>query len=224
MLEVHQRADRPLGKDSAARSRSRSSTGSACTTSAMTLCGRSGAMSGELVRLERLGGGDQLARIHRLDERFAHRIGNLDQDLAVAVRLDEVPDGEPLLERQRLEDVGDVGGCSRSSLARSSARCCLCTSLSTGSVLGHLLALDQAFRPSSASAASPPLRAGCTADPRLRAAPARRSRRLGQGICAAPMRAEMVAMRPAMIRAFRGRGRSAAGSAGSPRARPPAPR
>ena len=46
--------------------------------------------------------------VHVRDERFAHRIGDLEQDLAVAVGLDQVPDDEPLLERQRLQDVGDV--------------------------------------------------------------------------------------------------------------------
>jgi hypothetical protein len=64
---------------------------------------------GQLVGLERLRGGHQLGRVHRLDERFAHRVADLQQDLAVAIRLDQVPDRQALIERQRLEDVGDVG-------------------------------------------------------------------------------------------------------------------
>ena len=64
---------------------------------------------GELVRLEGFGGGDQLRRIHAGDERFAHRLRDLEQDLAVAVGLHHVPHGEALLERQSLEDVSDVG-------------------------------------------------------------------------------------------------------------------
>ena len=35
-------------------------------------------------------------------------IGHFEQDLAVAFGLDEIPDDEALVERQRLEDVGDV--------------------------------------------------------------------------------------------------------------------
>ena len=54
---------------------------------------------GELVGLERLHRRHQLARIHRFDERFAHRVGHLDQDLAVAIGLDQIPYRQPLLER-----------------------------------------------------------------------------------------------------------------------------
>ena len=75
----------------------------------MTSCGRSSASSRDLVGLERLGRGDELLGVHRRDQRLADRVGDLEQDLAVALGLDEVPDVEPLVERQRLEDVGDVG-------------------------------------------------------------------------------------------------------------------
>ena len=68
---------------------------------------------GELVGFERLGRGDELGRIHRLDERLAYRLGNLDEDFAVAIGLDEVPDGKALFERQRLEQEGDVGRVER---------------------------------------------------------------------------------------------------------------
>ena len=71
----------------------------------------------ELVGLERLGRGDELVGVHRLDQRFADGVGHLDQDLAVALGLDQVPDVQPLVERQRLEDVGDVGGMQPVQLA-----------------------------------------------------------------------------------------------------------
>jgi hypothetical protein len=64
---------------------------------------------GELVGLQGFGRGDELGGIHRCDERFAHRVGHFNQDLAVAVRLDEIPDLQALFRRQRLEDVGDIG-------------------------------------------------------------------------------------------------------------------
>ena len=99
MIEVHERADRTF------RKRQRRA-------QALALLGRQRLHHllddarrqvrgdiGELVGLQRFRRGHQLARVHRLDERFAHRIGHLDQDLAVAVGLDQVPDREPLLER-----------------------------------------------------------------------------------------------------------------------------
>ena len=64
---------------------------------------------GEFVGVQRARGRDQLVAVHRCDQRLAHRIGHLDQDLAVALGLDEVPDHQPLVARQRLEDVCDVG-------------------------------------------------------------------------------------------------------------------
>ena len=64
---------------------------------------------GDLVGLQLLGRSDQLLQIHAADESLAHRIGSLEQDFAVALRFDEIPDDEPLLQRQRFEHVRDVG-------------------------------------------------------------------------------------------------------------------
>ena len=47
------------------------------------------------------------------DEALAHRLGDFQQDLAVAVGLDQVPHAQTPVERQRLEDVGDVGRMQR---------------------------------------------------------------------------------------------------------------
>ena len=68
---------------------------------------------GDLVGIELLGRRDQLFLVHVRDQRFAHRVGHLEQDLALALGLDQLPDDEPLFERQRLEDVGDVRGMQR---------------------------------------------------------------------------------------------------------------
>ena len=64
---------------------------------------------GDLVRLEALDRVDQFLVVHRRDQRLADRVVHLHQDVAVAVRLDAVPHDETVLERQRFEDVGDVG-------------------------------------------------------------------------------------------------------------------
>ena len=63
---------------------------------------------GNLVGIELLRRGDQLVAVHVRDERFAHRIGDLQQDVAIAVGLDQFPDDKALVERQRFQDVGDI--------------------------------------------------------------------------------------------------------------------
>jgi hypothetical protein len=61
------------------------------------LLGEVGCEVGDLVGIELLGGGDQLLGLHVRDERRAHRVGDLEQDLAVAIGLDEVPDRQPVV-------------------------------------------------------------------------------------------------------------------------------
>ncbi len=51
---------------------------------------------GELVGVERLGRGDQLLRLHVRDEGLAHRLGDFQQDLAIAIGLDQVPHAQAL--------------------------------------------------------------------------------------------------------------------------------
>ena len=60
------------------------------------------------VGVEGFGGGQQLVTIHGLDERLANRVGHFEQDFAVVLGLDQIPDQSALVERQGFEDVGDV--------------------------------------------------------------------------------------------------------------------
>ena len=81
---------------------------------------------GDLVGLERLRRGDELVGVHRRDQRFADRVGDLEQDVAVARGAHEVPDVEALVERQRFEHVGDVGGVQPVELALQLGRVLPC--------------------------------------------------------------------------------------------------
>ena len=96
-------------KDIAARSCSRSSTGRLANTSSITSCGRSGASSAisSASSVSVAATSSSVSIEEMSDSRTG--VGDLDQDVAVALRLDEVPDVQPLVERQRLEDVRDVG-------------------------------------------------------------------------------------------------------------------
>jgi hypothetical protein len=76
-----------------------------------------GRQLGDLFRIERFRRGDQLLGVHRRDERLAHRLGDFEQDVAVATRAHEIPDVQPLLERERFEDVRNVGGVQPVELA-----------------------------------------------------------------------------------------------------------
>jgi hypothetical protein len=62
----------------------------------------------ELVCVQLFGGSDQLLRLHVRDEGLAHRLGELQQDLALALGLDQIPHPEPPGQGQSLEDVGDI--------------------------------------------------------------------------------------------------------------------
>ncbi len=64
---------------------------------------------GDFIGVELFRGGDQLMRIHVLDERLAYRIRDFEQDFAIAFGLDQIPDNQTLFERQCFKNVGDVG-------------------------------------------------------------------------------------------------------------------
>ena len=61
-----------------------------------------------LVGIELLGRRHQLLVVHVRDQCLAHRVRHLEQDLAVAIGFDQVPYDQPLLDRERFEDIGDV--------------------------------------------------------------------------------------------------------------------
>jgi hypothetical protein len=139
-----------FSKDIAARNCSRSSTGKREKTSSITSCGRPGRELGDLLGVERLGRGNELVGIHRRDERLAHRIGDLEQYLAVALRLDELPDVKALVEGKRFQNVGNVGGMQpvEPSLQRRLAFLvdgALCELGSLVAIFARPLVLDQAF-------------------------------------------------------------------------------
>ena len=96
-------------KDIAARSCSRSSTGRLWKTSSITSCGRSGASSAissaSSVSVAATSSSVSIDEIS--DSRTASETSSRMSPSRAA--RDEVPDVEPLVERQRLEDVGDVG-------------------------------------------------------------------------------------------------------------------
>ena len=109
------------------------------------LVGEVGRELGDLVGVEVLDRGDELVRVHRPDDRLADRFRQLEQDLAVALRLDEVPDDEALVDRQRLEDVGDVGRVHLVELRAQLGEVLLVHERLDQLVLAHRLPLDQAF-------------------------------------------------------------------------------
>ena len=108
-VEVHQRADRVLRVGHRSAQLLALLGGQRLEDVVYDLPRQVGREVGDLVGVELLGGGDQLALVHVRDQRLAHGIGDLEQDLAVALGLDQVPDSQTLVERQRLEDVGDIG-------------------------------------------------------------------------------------------------------------------
>ena len=75
----------------------------------MTSRGRSGRDVRDLVAVELLGRRDELVAVHVRDERLAHGLRHFEQDLAVALGAHQIPHLQTLGERQRLEDVGDIG-------------------------------------------------------------------------------------------------------------------
>ena len=96
-------------KDMAARSCSRSSIGRLEKTSSITSCGRSGASSAisSASRVSAAATSSSVSIDEMSDSRTASETSS--RISPSRSRLDQVPDVEPLVERQGLEDVGDVG-------------------------------------------------------------------------------------------------------------------
>ena len=139
-----------------------------CTTSARQV----GREVRDLVGLQGLGRRHELPRLHGGDERLAHGVRQLEQDLALALGLDEVPDRLPLLERQRLQDVGDVG---------------------------RMQPVQFGVQVGQGRRALGPLREALLDPPQvlLQVLDLEAGRHFGHGICALGMRARIVSIRPA---------------------------
>ncbi len=91
------------------------------------------------------GGGAQRVRVHRLDEGFPHRVGDFEQDFAVPLGLDQIPQEEPVFERQGFEDVGDVRRVQAVELVGEFLDVLLVDQAFDQIMLGHVLAMDEAF-------------------------------------------------------------------------------
>ena len=109
-LEVHQRTDRLLGVGHR-RAQLRAFLAGQALPHLVDDVRRQVVRNGcDLVGLEALDRIDEFLAVHRGDQRLADRVIHLDQDLAVTVGLDAIPDDQTIVDRQRFEDVGDVGG------------------------------------------------------------------------------------------------------------------
>src|SRR5690606_25132344 len=63
------------------------------------------------------GGGQDLVIVHVRDQRFANSVGYFEENVAVALGLDQLPDRQAVAERKGFENVGDVGGVQLIELA-----------------------------------------------------------------------------------------------------------
>ncbi len=69
-----------------------------------------GGQVGELVGIHLLGGGQEFVIVHVGDQCFSYRVGNFKEDVAVTLGLDQLPDGQAIVQGQGFKDIGDVGG------------------------------------------------------------------------------------------------------------------
>ncbi|CAI8875858.1 hypothetical protein EMIT051CA3_30374 [Pseudomonas chlororaphis] len=69
-----------------------------------------GSQVSKFVGVHLLGSSQKLMIVHVGDQGFTYGIGYFEQDVAVALGLDQLPDGQTLVERQGFKDVGNVGG------------------------------------------------------------------------------------------------------------------
>ncbi len=68
-----------------------------------------GCQVGQFVGVQAFGGGAQFGRRHRFDQRLANGIRDFQQDFAIAVGTNQVPDQQALIGRQCFQNIGDVG-------------------------------------------------------------------------------------------------------------------
>ncbi|CAI8932239.1 AraC family transcriptional regulator [Pseudomonas marginalis] len=85
---------------------------------------------GQFVSVHLPGGRQELVIVHVGDQGFTDRVGYFEQDIAVAVGLDQLPEGQSIIQGQGFENVGNVGGVQVVELALQ---------------LDEVLAVDQVF-------------------------------------------------------------------------------
>ncbi|CAI8922737.1 hypothetical protein EMIT0P218_410014 [Pseudomonas sp. IT-P218] len=69
-----------------------------------------GSQVSQFVGIHILGRGQELVIVHVGDQGFTNRIGYFEQDVAVAISLDQLPKRQAVIQRQGFENIGDVGG------------------------------------------------------------------------------------------------------------------
>ena len=107
--------------------------------------GQIGRQVGDLIGIEVLGSGEDLFRIHVREQRFAHGIGDFQQNISVPVRLHQIPDQTPFSLGQRLENVGNIRWVQRFELALQLGQILLVHQRLDELVARHLLLLYEVF-------------------------------------------------------------------------------
>ena len=100
---------------------------------------------GQLVDVHFLGGGEQLVVFHVGDQGFPDRVGHFEEDVAVALGLDQLPDGQALIERQGFEDVGDIRRVQLIELALQLRQVLTAHQIVDDLLIGGLLTMGQGF-------------------------------------------------------------------------------
>ncbi|VVO42291.1 hypothetical protein PS708_06035 [Pseudomonas fluorescens] len=73
------------------------------------ITGQFGGQVSQFVGVHLPGRRQELVIVHVGDQGFTDRVGYFEQDVAVAIGLDQLPEGQSIVQRQGFENVGDVG-------------------------------------------------------------------------------------------------------------------
>ena len=63
---------------------------------------------GDFVGIERFNRVNEFIAVHRLDEGLAHAVIDFNENIAFTVAVNQLPDGEAVILRERFKHVGDV--------------------------------------------------------------------------------------------------------------------
>src|SRR5450830_1211940 len=74
------------------------------------ITGQLGGQVGQFVGIHLPGSSQELVIIHVGDQGFTDGVGYFEQDVAVAVGLDQLPEGQSIIQRQGFKDISDAGG------------------------------------------------------------------------------------------------------------------